>query len=183
MDWQVKSPARESAFSGKPFEAGQVLMSVVYLDATAGVARADVHVDELVSFAEGRTVLGWWRTKAQVRDASDGASRKQIVFTTEALFLALYGVGDDSTLWDEAEATAHGGTQPRLAETPEGDALKFLLALMLERKRVLRALERPHPEHGQRYLHVKSRREFHVPAVDMTPELMLSLQAHLKELV
>ena len=64
--------------------------------------------------------------------------------------------------------------QPEAEE--ESDMLKHLLSLMLERKRVLRAVGERQNKDEQRYLHVKTKRDLTVPIVDISTELMLKIE-------
>ena len=56
------------------------------------------------------------------------------------------------------------------------DMLKHLLSLMLERKRVLRAVGSRQSEGQQTYRHVKTKQELQVPVVDISTELMIKIQ-------
>jgi hypothetical protein len=58
----------------------------------------------------------------------------------------------------------------------ESDMLKHLVALMLERKRVIRALGTRKTSGEQIYLHVKTKREFSVPVAEISTDLMLKIE-------
>ena len=61
--------------------------------------------------------------------------------------------------------------------------LKHLLSLMLERKRVLRAVGERQNKGEQRYLHVKTKRELTVPIVDISTELMLKIEDTIGDII
>ena len=86
--------------------------------------------------------------------------------SAEELFLSLA-----ATIAEEGGA----GDQPR----EEPLILLNLLALMLERKRVLRAV----PEHPERYWHGREKQLVVVPRTDLSPERILPLVAELDALL
>ena len=69
------------------------------------------------------------------------------------------------------------------AAQEESDALKHLLALMLERKRVLRALGKRQTGGLQLYRHVKTKQELEVPVVEISTNLMLKIQDTLGDII
>ena len=63
-------------------------------------------------------------------------------------------------------------------EVEQKDVLKQMLALLLERKRILRPKGRP--EGGfQLYLHPSSKREFLVPQKELSEELVFNIQSQI----
>jgi hypothetical protein len=93
-------------------------------------------------------VLCQWSHRMREPAVSEAEARRAALQSAEEVFLSLYEDGQDG----EAGAAR--------------DQLKFFLALQLERKRVLRPLG------GGHYRHVPSKREFTVPQLELTPELV-----------
>ena len=83
--------------------------------------------------------------------------------TTEELFLSLF------------EESGAEGEEDRAV-------LKQLLALMLERKRVIKRVG-PSTQGVQRYRHPKQDREYDVPMDDLNPEKLVRIQEQLQLLV
>ena len=65
----------------------------------------------------------------------------------------------------------------------ETNALKSLLALMLERKRVLRARGKRQREGTQSYFHVKTKKVLDVPVVDISSDLMTRIQETVGDII
>lgn len=164
MDWQIKTISRKSSRSGEPFVPGDIAISLIYLDPEeGGVARADLHESELAAFGLPGELLGRWRRVIREPD-DDAAQATDTLASAEDFFFSLY----------ENESAA--GVEER-------EMLKHLLALMLERKRVLRAVGPRQGSGAQSYLHVKTKRELTVPICKMSRELMLKIQDTLGDLV
>ena len=111
---------------------------------------------EFEGFVPPGTVLGWWRQEAK---AEETKSKHQAVKTAEDLFLSLYAEGADPS---EERAT-----------------LKSLLALMLERKRILKPRGKALEGKPQQYFLVKTKETFEIPAVDLTAEAVRKIQEQL----
>ncbi|MFP4157902.1 MAG: hypothetical protein ACLFU4_09825 [Opitutales bacterium] len=163
MEWQIKTISRKSSRSGEPFAPGDVAVSIIYLDAQEGVARADLHESELDEFELPGELLGRWRRVIKDPDEASVQAGETLA-SAEDFFFSLFENEMD-------------------APTEERDMLKHLLALMLERKRVLRALGRRKGEASLTYLHVKSKTELTVPVRDMSRELMLKIEDTLGDLI
>ena len=164
MEWQIKTISRKSSRSGEPFAPGDVAVSLIYLDAEeGGVTRADLHESELDEFGLPGELLGRWRRVIKDPD-EETMQAGDTLASAEDFFFSLFE--------NETDAPAE-----------ERDMLKHLLALMLERKRVLRAVGRRRGEDALTYLHVKSKTELTVPIRNMSRELMLKIEDTLGDLV
>jgi len=164
MEWQIKTLARKSTVSEAVFVPGDRVLCVVYKDPEeAELGRADLLVAEADDFAPPGEVLGRW-TRV-VKDPGDEAAQvRATMASAEDFFFSLYH-----------------NEEPEARE--ESDALKHLIALMLERKRVLRAIPPRRTGGEQRYLHVKRKEELSVPIVDVAPELMRRIEDSIGELI
>ncbi len=164
MEWQIKTISRKSTYSGEQFEPGDIAISLVYLDeAEGGISRADLLESELDDFALGGKLLGRWRRV--IKDPDDeSANAGDTLASAEDFFFSLFE--NDSA-----------------APVEESEMLKHLLALMLERKRVLRAIGPRQLEGWQTYRHVKSKQELRVPVRQMSRDLMCRIEYTLGDIV
>lgn len=164
VDWQIKTIAQKSTLSGIGFEPGQKVVCLLFMDSTsAELGRADLLETELESFSIPGELLGRW--SRVVKDPSaEGVSVQETISSAEDLFFSLYEV-ESST------------------EIVESDALKHLLGLMLERKRILKVRGPRSTAHSQAYYHPKRKIEIEVPIIEISPQLMLSIQDTLSDLV
>lgn len=164
MDWQIKTLSRKSTLSGTSFEPGDRAVSLVYIDDAAGdLGRADLHEHELSDLQLPGQVLGRWTWV--MKDPEEGATNAaDTVASAEDFFFSLF----------ENEADA---------ERDRSDALKHLLALMLERKRILRAVGPRQTSGTQTYCHVKTKQELNVPIAEISRELMFKIEDTLGDII
>ncbi|MDR2430375.1 MAG: hypothetical protein LBD14_05770 [Puniceicoccales bacterium] len=148
--------------SGESFKTGDRVVCVVYKPEGLPIDRVDVLAEHFARHALAGVELGRWVREVKERAEEEREARLQLLATREEFFLSLYADAED----------------------PSGEkaVLKQLLALLLERKRVLRALGRPSGG-VQRYLHVRTREEFDVPAGELVPEEVARVQSALEMLV
>lgn len=165
MDWQIKPLAHASAASGQTLEVGETVICILYLDEQAEIQRVDIREAEVEQFPRPESILGRWRRVVKDRGEENRAVREQQIASAEGLFFSLF---DDAEVGEAVKA--------------EREALKQVLALLLERKRVLRAIGRP--QGGlQAYRHPKADRELSVPMHELAPEQLMALQGKLEMLV
>lgn len=157
MEWQIKTIARKSSLSGTPFTPGERVVCLIFkVPKEEDLGRADILESEAETFEMPGDVLGRW-TRV-VKDPDDeSVNKSEIMSSAEDFFFSLYEVEQS-----DAQDTS--------------DMLKHLLSLMLERKRVLRAVGPRQTEGQQTYRHVKTKQELLVPVVDISTELMLKIQ-------
>lgn len=166
MEWQIKTIARKSTLSGEAFIPGDRVVCLIYKDEAADdLGRADLRPEEIEQFDLPGEVLGRWGRV--VKDPDDeGASARETMASAEDFFFSLY---------------ENDQPDPDARET--SDMLKHLLSLMLERKRVLRAVGERQTSGEQTYLHVKTKRQLKVPIVDISTELMLKIQDTIGDII
>lgn len=162
MEWQVKSISRQCAVSGNPLKVGDRVTCIIFKPENLPVERADMLEAFAGEFKTGGVELGRW-----TREVKDGANeereaRLQLLATREEFFLSLFA--------DDAD--------------PTGDkaVLKQLLALLLERKRIVRALGAP-KNNMRRYKHIRTQTEYLVPTGEFLPEQIARIQPALETLV
>ena len=164
VEWQIKTIARKSTLSGEAFNPGDRVVCLIYKDDEAGdLGRADLCPEEVENFDLPGEVLGRW--SRVVKDPDDESQNaRETMASAEDFFFSLYE-----------------NDQPDARE--ESDMLKHLLSLMLERKRVVRALGKRQTEGTQLYRHVKTKREIEVPVVEISTDLMLKIQDTLGDII
>lgn len=163
MDWQFNPPARKSSLSDEPFAEGDIVVCILHLDEQAQLQRADLREAEAETFESAGGILGRWRREVKAPNEEAKEARRQLMATTEELFLSLF------------EESSPEGEEDRAV-------LKQLLALMLERKRVIKRVG-PSSQGVQRYRHPKQEREYDVPMDDLNPEKLVRIQEQLQLLV
>jgi hypothetical protein len=162
MDLPLQPQANVCFVTQEPFVEGQRVASFLMRAKTGEVTRYDVLESERAEFEqEGVRVCSWVRV-FKPRKAGENAER-DMKLTAEALFLTL---ADPAT--EEAEETTR--------------LLQFL-ALMLERKRVLKPKGRSADGARNVYEHAKSKQLFEVPVGELSPEFFIQVQEQLSVLV
>jgi hypothetical protein len=142
MDPYVKPHNRASAVSAKAFQAGDRVLSYLFLDEKGDYARMDLFESEIEHADPPDRYLCRWVHTIPESDSAHNDHKRQIE-SAEALFLSMI----------ESEST-----------DPAHQTLLAVLTLMLERKRVLKPVRNaPH-----RYWHAKLKREFQIPAIPLT---------------
>lgn len=162
MDWQIKTMAGKSSLTSTDFTPGDAVLSLIYVDTEDGnLARVDLLENEVASFELPGTALGRWKRTIKEDGSSEMNPHEQIL-AAEDFFLSLF------------EAAKEGESEP---ETEALIAVKHLLALLLERKRVLRVVGTRAREGLQLYRHAKLERTFEIQVIDVYPELMQRIMA------
>ena len=103
-----------------------------------------------------------WVHVFKPRKAGENAE-KELKLTAENLFVTL--------------------ADPLTEPTPESTRLLQFLALMLERKKILRPKGRSADRERNLYEHAKTQQMFEVPAGELTPEFFVAVQEQLSVLV
>lgn len=162
-DWQVKPLSRRCAVSGEPLQPGDRVACVVVKPVGRDIERLDIAENRLAEFKPDGLVLGrWTRVVKDKPDEEDREARARLLASREEFFLSLFDSPDD----------------------PDGDkaVLKQLLALLLERRRILRATGRA--EAGvQRYKHIRTGADYAVPTDDISPGQVARVQFTLEALL
>jgi hypothetical protein len=129
----IGSPSRICAATGRAFEADDVICSYL-VDEGGAYNRVDVLEKAAATFAvKGKTICRWkWTLKP--RDNREKKEEKRATDETEAMFLAICGETDAGN------------------DDPERITLKYLLALALQRKRILK----PVAGKSGKYIHAGS---------------------------
>ncbi len=164
MDPHLPPLASVCALSGRPFAAGERVTSFLLTSPspTGGLTRHDVLETEQGGFSPPGVVACQWVQEFKSRQGEQNAAR-QLRLTAENLFLTL--------------------ADPAAEPVPATRRLVQFLALLLERKKILRPKGRSADGNASLFEHVKSHQLFEVPAAELTPEFFLSIQEQLGALV
>ena len=158
------SPLASACFvTGTPFAEGDPVASFLVQNATsAEIVRCDVLASATAGFTAAGSVACSWRQVFKPRPAGETSAR-QLKLTAENLFLTL--------------------ADPASEPLPENQRLVQFLALLLERKKILRP--RGSSADGVRnvFEHIRTRQLYEVPAGELSPEFFHSLQSQLGVLV
>ena len=162
MELNLQPRAPSCFVSGQPFQEGDRVTSVLTRTDAGAVLRYDALEAQAAGLrTEGYVVCSWVRVyKASGKDEHPDRTLK---LTAETLFLAL--------------------ADPSTVPTPETDRLVRFLALLLERKRLLRPKGRAPDGVRDLYEHAKSKLLHEVPAIELTPEFFIAVREQLSVLV
>ena len=162
MEMQLQPLASACHVSGQPFVEGNRVASHLVSKKNGEVARYDLLESESGNFIADGVVACRWVQIFKVRKANENPDRA-LKLTAETLFITL--------------------ADPTAEPTTESTRLLQFLALMLERKRVLRPKGRTADGARNVYEHTKSKQLFEVPVGELTPEFFIQVQAQLSVLV
>jgi hypothetical protein len=162
MELQLQPLASACFVSGRSFAEGDRVTSFLVRGKNQEVVRYDVLTDESGEFNPEGTLACTWVQVFKVRKANENPER-ELKLTAENLF---------TTLLD-----------PSAELSSENVRLVQFLALMLERKRVLKPKGLSADRTKSLYEHAKSKVVYEVPAGELTPEFFVQVQEQLSILV
>ena len=158
--WEIKDFGKLSSISGKAFKDGDKVLCIVLKDIRNNeMIRCDLLEVEFSEWkqTEDTIILGKWsRVFAEEAKALTQEERKH---SAESFFFSLF---DSSETNEEQE---------------ELGLLKYLFAVSLERKRVLKSQSIKAEAESQIFVHVKTKREFAVPVVIPNLESVSKVEA------
>ena len=162
MELNLQPLALMSRASSRVFADGDRVLSYLVRGASGEFVRYDVHAGEEPDFHPAGAVLCRWVHVFKPKPKEDNPERL-LKLTAENLFLTL----------------ADPATEPNPANTP---LLQFL-AVLLERKRLLRP--RGRTADGERNLleHLRTHQMYEIPVGDLSPEFFVRIQEQLGVLV
>ena len=162
MEMHLQPLAMACAVSEQPFAEGDRVASYLVRATTMEVVRYDLLESAAGQFSPEGFVACRWVHPFKPRSANENPDRA-LKLTAENLFVTL----------------ADPATEP----TPESTRLMQFLALMLERKKILRPKGRSADGEKNRYEHARTKQMFEVPAGELTPEFFIAVQEQLSVLV
>jgi hypothetical protein len=163
MEMHLQPLATTCFVSGEPFvEGARVASYLVRVGATLEIVRYDVLEQHTGNFSPEGFIACKWVHAFKPRRAGENADRT-LKLTAENLFVAL--------------------ADPTTEPTPENTRLVQFLALMLERKKILRPRGLSADRERNRYEHAKTKAIFEVSVGELTPEFFVAVQEQLSVLV
>lgn len=175
MDLSIRRVAKTSSLSGDSFEAGELVESFLFRDAEGILERADLRRAEVEGWSAPGAVICRWQHRIKTPSDDEAESRRQSLASAEEMFLALAGLGESEV----EEGATPPAAPPEAPESRERSVLLNLLALLLERKRVLKPV-RGRPGH---FLYGSEKRPVNVPRIDLDPREIVPLVAELDGLL
>ena len=156
LDWQIKPLSKKSSISGRDILPGDTIVCAVFVDPLGNLDRADCHADEFdPSKINGKIIGRWERVVSAHPEEDERAARRMALSSSEDFFVSL---------------------------SDEADGVKQMLALLLERKRILRPVGRP--KFGiQKYVQVSTKREFDVPQKNLDTDMIIKIQNQLGNII
>src|SRR5687768_10801722 len=163
MEMHLQPLATTCFVSGEIFVDGaRVASYLVRSGAALEIVRYDLLETHAATFAPEGFVACKWVHAFKARRAGENPDRA-LKLTAENLFVAL--------------------ADPTTEPTVENTRLVQFLALMLERKKILRPKGLTADGARNRYEHARSKAIFEVPAGELTPEFFVAVQEQLSVLV
>ena len=163
MELNLQPLAHTCWVTGHPFSEGERVASYLVRDPkTPEILRYDVRESAAGEFAPTGFVACSWTHAFKPRRAGDNPYRA-MKLTAENLFITL--------------------ADPLAEPTEENTRLLQFLALMLERKKILRPRGRNPEQTRNVYEHAKSKQLFEVPVGELTPQFFIRVQEQLSVLV
>ncbi|MDF3058481.1 MAG: hypothetical protein K0R17_2696 [Rariglobus sp.] len=163
MELNLQPLATSCYVTGKPFGEGERVLSFLVRNETSDeVMRYDVLESARESFTIPGFVACSWGHVFKPRKAGENPER-ELKLTAENLFVTL--------------------ADPTIEIAPENERLVQFLALMLERKKLLRPKGRSADGRRNLFEHAKTKLIYAVPAGELNPEFFMSIQEQLSVLV
>lgn len=169
MELNLHPIATKCYVSGREFAEHERVVSYLVREATGEVARRDLLESEDGRFMPPAFVYCRWVTAYKPR--RDDNSDRNLKLTAENLFLTL--------------AIPAGATTETIDESSQGINTPLLqfLALMMERKRLIKPVGYSEDGARQVYEHRASHQRYEVPVGDLNQEFFIKIQEHLGVLV
>lgn len=164
--WEIKDFGKQSSITGKIFEDGEKVICIVCKDTKINeMIRFDLLESESSRWKQddGTVILGRW---SRVYSAeTKGLTQEERKHSAESFFFSLY---DSNEICGEQE---------------ELGLLKYLFAVSLERKRVLKSKPINGEADSQSFIHVKTKRAFIVPVVIPNVESVSKIESIIGDLL
>jgi hypothetical protein len=162
MELNLQPRALACFVSGQPFSEGDRVASLLVRTDSGDIARFDALEANAGSLAPEGFVACSWVQAFKPRPPEENADRA-LKLTADTLFQAL--------------------ADPSSEPTPETTRLIRFLAILLERKRVLRPRGRTPGGAREIYEHARTKQVYEVEAIDLSPEFFRAVQGQLSVLV
>lgn len=170
MELNLHPIATKCFVSSRDFAENERVVSYLVREAGGEVARRDLLESEDGRFMPPAFIFCRWVTAFKPR-RDDGNSERNLKLTAENLFLTL--------------AIPAGATSDTIDESSQGlnTPLLQFLALMMERKRLIKPVGYSEDGTRQVYEHRSSHQRYEVPVGELNQEFFIKIQEHLGVLV
>ena len=162
MELNLEPLATACVVSGQSFAKGDRVLSYLIRRADLSVVRSDILAANAGNFGPPGTVVCRWGQIYKPRAQGENSERA-LKLTAETLFLTLI--------------------DPLTEPTPENLRMIQFLALMLERKKLLKPKGLSPDRERTIYEHAKTKQRFEIAAEDLDPAFFLQIQQQLGVLV
>jgi len=163
MELNLQPMATTCFVTGKTFDEGERVISFLVRNASSDeVMRYDVLETSREGFSPSGIIACSWAHPYKPKKVGENPER-ELKLTAENLFVTL--------------------ADPAVELAPENERLVQFLALMLERKKLLRPKGRAADGARNLYEHAKTKLIYAVPAGELNPEFFISIQEQLSALV
>ena len=164
--WEIKDFGKQSSITGKAFEDGEKILCIVLKDTKNNeMIRFDLLVSKSSEWeqAEEAVILGKW--SRVYSEETKALSQEEKKHSAESFFFSLFDANENSSEEDELSL------------------LKYLFAVSLERKRVLKSKPIKGEADTQIFIHVKTERELIVPVVIPSLETVSKVESIIGDLL
>jgi len=162
MELNLQPQATTCFVSGQPFADGERVASYLVRGANMEVVRYDVLADKMAEFQPEGVVACRWVHVFKARAQGENSDRT-LKLTAENLFMTL--------------------SDPMTEQTSENVRLVQFLALMLERKKILRPKGRSADGEKNVYEHARTKQLIEVPVGELDATFFIAIQEQLSVLV
>ncbi|MBP6508004.1 MAG: hypothetical protein KA257_10620 [Opitutaceae bacterium] len=162
MELNLQPHATACLVTSQPFTEGDRVASYLIRGPALEIFRCDVLEAKAAEFQPEGTIACRWVHVYKARDHLENPDRA-LKLTAENLFLTL--------------------VDPLTEQTPENVRLVQFLALMLERKKILRPKGQSADKEKNLYEHARTKQLHEVPAGELTMEFFIAIQEQLSVLV
>jgi hypothetical protein len=160
QEWSIQSRSERCSATGAPFQEGEFFYTLLF-DEKEGLRREDLSEEAWKARDSSREPYSFWRSKFELPPpAAPEALGKQ---TAEDLLRAFMQ-----------------------QNSPQHASVRYILALMLERKRLLKQVEAHRNEQGERtliYEHAKTGEVFVIPEPTLRLDQMEQVQTEVAALL
>ena len=163
MDMHLQPLATTCFVSGQPFADGDRVASFLVRNTNLEIVRYDVLEASVAAFEPAGYVACRWAHRFKPRVHTEGDAARALKLSAENLFLTL--------------------ADPSNELNTDSTRLVQFLALMLERKKVIRPRGLNAEGTKQVFEHAKTKQIIEVPAGELTPEFFVAVQEQLSVLV
>jgi hypothetical protein len=162
MELNLQPRASSCFVSGRPFSEGDRVTSLLVRPDSGGIVRFDALEANAGALAPGGFVACRWVQVFKPQRVDENPDRT-LKLTAETLFLTL--------------------ADPSTEATDESDRLVRFLALLLERKRLLRPRGKTADGSRELYEHSRTKQMYEVPSIDLSAEFFSAVREQLSVLV